>query len=51
MSNQNSEKENLSPIYFSSTGDDLPPIEIEDGVDHLKHYTSYIDILNLQNSN
>ena len=30
MNNQNSEKENPSPIYFSPTGDNLPPIEIED---------------------
>ena len=30
MNNQNSEKENPSPIYFSPTGGDLPPIEIED---------------------
>ena len=29
MSNQNSEKENPSPIYFSPTGDNLPPIENE----------------------
>jgi hypothetical protein len=27
MNNQNSEKENPSPIYFSPTGDNLPPIE------------------------
>ena len=30
MNNQNSEKENPSPIYFSPIGGDLPPIEIED---------------------
>ena len=30
MNNQNSEKENPSPIYFSPTGGDLPPIEIKD---------------------
>jgi hypothetical protein len=30
MNNQNSEKENPSPIYFSPTGGDLPPIKEED---------------------
>ena len=29
MNNQNSEKENPSPIYFSPTGGDLPPIDEE----------------------
>ena len=36
MNNQNSEKENPSPIYFSPTGGDLPPIDeknIEKGSD------------------
>ena len=30
MNNQNSDKENPSPIYFSPTGGDLPPIKEED---------------------
>lgn len=48
MNNQNSEKENPSPIYFSPTGGDLPPIKEEDkwnikhdAVNHPKHYTSH----------
>lgn len=59
MNNQNSEKENPSTIYFSPTGGDLPPIkeeDIEKGSDAgkigaTKENTSYIDTLNLQNSN
>ena len=59
MNNQNSEKENPSPIYFSSTGGNLPPIKEEDiekgsdvgKISATKENTSYIDTLNLQNSN
>lgn len=40
MNNQNSEKENYSPIYFSPTGGKLPPVEKNDMVNHPKHYTT-----------
>lgn len=59
MNNQNSKEDNPSPINFSPTGGDLPPIkeeDIEKGSDvgkigATKENTSPIDTLNLQNSN
>lgn len=38
MNNQNSEKENPTPINFSPTGGKLPLIEKKDMVNHPPHY-------------
>ena len=64
MNNQNSDKENPSPIYFSPTGDDLPPIEKEEladtmveeyknqqrksRVDHPSHYLWLKDLCGIE---